>query len=402
MGLLDQLFYGGMQEQQGDPQGALLSELLKLKQPQQAPAQPPLPTGHVMPQAQAQAPPEPNFLDRMTAMARGYGEGGLIGGISDAINLGDSRGERAQAQQRNQAVDYLIANGIDPQTAQMAPSNPELMKSLFGSVVSKRYGDKGEEFKEVDGVGYGIRRGPDGNLMQRRLDGGEAGAPASLIPGTIEGTPRSTYKDANQVAGVASKLRGDFEGAPVYKNHAATSEAFRKLERAFSEASPAGDIAATYSFMKMMDPNSVVRESEFMMLGKTGSLPEQIQQLFNRAASGEGLTPAMRADIQKKAREVYANSQTFFKKHKGNYTEMAQRFRIDPRNVVYDFEDAEPAAPAAPPAPQQGQRLDMGAVQGRSGPLVAPPVRISSDTEFDKLPPGTPFMGPDGVARRKP
>jgi hypothetical protein len=351
MGLLDQLFYGGLQEQQGDPQGALLSELLKLQQPQQ----PALPTGHMMPQTQQaspqarpMAPPAPNFLDRISAMARGYGEGGLVGGIADAVNLGDSRGERAQTQQRNQAVDYLIANGIDPQTAQMAPNNPELMKSLFGSVVSKRYGDKGEEFKEVDGVGYGIRRGPDGNLMQRRLDGGEAGAPAPLIPGTIEGTPRSTYKDANQVAGVASKLRGDFEAAPVYKNHAATSEAFRKLERAFAEASPAGDIAATYSFMKMMDPNSVVRESEFMMLGKTGSLPEQIQQLFNRAASGEGLTPAMRADIQKKAREVYANSQTFFKKHQGNYTEMAQRFRIDPRNVVYDLEDAEPTA--APPA----------------------------------------------------
>jgi hypothetical protein len=153
MGLLDPLFaqvLSGFGVQQEDPQGAMLSEFLRLpQQPAPQPQQPALPTGHMMPQTtapqpRAMAPPAPNFLDRLSGL------GGIVGGIADAVNMGDSRGERAQAQQRNQTLDYFTANKIDPQTAQMALSNPDLMKSLLGSVVSKRYGDKGEEFKDIN------------------------------------------------------------------------------------------------------------------------------------------------------------------------------------------------------------------------------------------------------------
>jgi hypothetical protein len=170
MGLLDQLFYGGMQEQQGDPQGALLSELLKLQQPQ-APAQPALPTGHVMPQAQAQAPPAPNFLDRMSAMARGYGEGGLIGGIADAVNLGDSRGERAQAQQRNHAMDFLVREGhFDDDTANALMSGPEdLRKAVLAGVFKTKknggvaeFGKAGTVFQDAKGNFYTVQFASDG------------------------------------------------------------------------------------------------------------------------------------------------------------------------------------------------------------------------------------------------
>jgi hypothetical protein len=396
MGLLDQFFYGGMQEQQGDPQGALLSELLKLQQPQaQAP---PLPTGHVMPQAQAQAPPAPNFLDRLSAMSRGYGEGGLVGGIADAVNLGDSRGERAQAQQRNHTLEYLTANKIDPQTAQMAISNPDLMKSLLGSVVSKRYGDKGEEFKEINKRGYGVGRGPDGKLALRLLDG-QATAGATSLPGTLEGAP---YDDPEKVVNLIKGVRSDFEAAPAYKNFATITPAYRNIGAAFKSGSAAGDMAALYAFVKLLDPTSVVRESEFATAAASGSWGDQVKNAVEKVVSGQRLTPEQRADFLKQANGLYENSRNLYKKHQGNYTGIARRLYLDPANVVTDLEDEEPAAPTAPPAPQQGQRLDMGAVQGRSGPLVAPPVRISSDAEYDKLPPGTPFMGPDGIARRKP
>jgi hypothetical protein len=396
MGLLDSLFYGGMQEQQGDPQGALLSELLKLQQPQQQPA---LPTGHVMPQAQAQPPPAPNFLDRLSAMSRGYGEGGLVGGIADAVNLGDSRGERAQAQQRNHTLEYLTANKIDPQTAQMAISNPDLMKSLLGSVVSKRYGDKGEEFKEINKRGYALSRGPDGKVALRLLDGQGGPAGTNMLPGTIEGAP---YEDPEKVVNLVKGLRGDFEQAPAYKAHAIVSPAYRNIDAAFKSDSAAGDMAALYAFVKLLDPTSVVRESEFATAAASGSWGDQVKVAVERAATGKRLTPEMRADFARQAKNIYGNSQTAFKKHQDNYRGMSKRLFIDDANVVYDIENAEQPETAQPPAPQQGQRLDMGAVQGRSGPLVAPPVRISSDAEYDKLPSGTPFMGPDGIARRKP
>jgi hypothetical protein len=172
MGLLDQFFYGGMQEQQGDPQGALLSELLKLQQPQaQAP---PLPTGHVMPQAQAQAPPAPNFLDRLSAMSRGYGEGGLVGGISDAINLGDSRGERAQAQQRNATFEYLVPK-VGEQAARAAMGNPELLKQVLKTVPGARSSEYSKNplyGVDKDGNTVLLQAGDQGDVVQSRMPEG--------------------------------------------------------------------------------------------------------------------------------------------------------------------------------------------------------------------------------------
>jgi hypothetical protein len=409
MGLLDPLFaqvLSGFGVQQEDPQGAMLSEFLRLpQQPAQAPAQPALPTGHMMPQTQQaapqprpMAPPEPNLLDRIGAMARGYGTGGIIGGVTDAINLGNSQAERAQAQQRNQTLDYLTANKIDPQTAQLAITNPELMKSLLGSVVSKRYGDKGEEFREMKGRGYGLGRGPDGKLALRLLDG-QAPAGATMLPGTIEGAP---YEDPEKVVNLIKGLRGDFEGGQAFKTHAVTTDAYRKMENALATESAAGDVSGIYAFMKMIDPGAVVREQDFATASNAAGVPDQIRNLYNRIKSGERLAPEQRADFIRQGRELYAGTKKLFEKHKNNYKGIARRLYLDDANIVTDIEDEPAAAPAAPPAPEQVQRLDMGAVKGRSGPLVAPPVRISSDAEFDKLPSGTPFMGPDGIARRKP
>jgi hypothetical protein len=349
MGLLDPLFaqvLSGVGVQQEDPQGAMLSEFLRLpQQAAQAPAQPALPTGHVMPQAQAQAPPAPNFLDRLSTMARGYGEGGLVGGIADAVNLGDSRGERAQTQQRNHTLEYLTANQIDPQTAQMAISNPELMKSLLGSVVSKRYGDKGEEFKEINKRGYALSRGPDGKVALRLLDGQGGPAGTNMLPGTIEGAP---YEDPEKVVNLVKGLRGDFEQAPAYKSFATVSPAYSNIKAALSDESGAGDMSGLYSYIKLLDPGSAVREGEVATAQNTSNVPDAILTLYNRALSGQFLSPTQRADFRRNAENIYQNSRTLFKKHQDNYRGMSKRLFIDDANVVYDIEDAAPAA--APPA----------------------------------------------------
>jgi hypothetical protein len=349
MGLLDPLFaqvLSGFGVQQEDPQGAMLSEFLRLpQQAAQAPAQPALPTGHVMPQAQAQAPPAPNFLDRLSTMARGYGEGGLVGGIADAVNLGDSRGERAQTQQRNHTLEYLTANQIDPQTAQMAISNPELMKSLLGSVVSKRYGDKGEEFKEINKRGYALSRGPDGKVALRLLDGQGGPAGTNMLPGTIEGAP---YEDPEKVVNLVKGLRGDFEQAPAYKSFATVSPAYSNIKAALSDESGAGDMSGLYSYIKLLDPGSAVREGEVATAQNTSNVPDAILTLYNRALSGQFLSPTQRADFRRNAENIYQNSRTLFKKHQDNYRGMSKRLFIDDANVVYDIEDAAPAA--APPA----------------------------------------------------
>ena len=83
----------------------------------------------------------------------------------------------------------------------------------------------------------------------------------------------------------ASKISKEFEGeAGEFKKVVAS---YNRILSAAEDDSAAGDVAVVFNFMKMLDPGSVVRESEFALAASTGSLKEAIQNKFGRVATGE-------------------------------------------------------------------------------------------------------------------
>ncbi len=88
-----------------------------------------------------------------------------------------------------------------------------------------------------------------------------------------------------------SKLTQDMEG--YYNN----------VKRAAAGGSAASDINLTFAIMKLYDPNSTVREGETATVASAGSVPERILKMYNSALTGEKLTPEMRADFLKTARD---------------------------------------------------------------------------------------------------
>jgi hypothetical protein len=68
--------------------------------------------------------------------------------------------------------------------------------------------------------------------------------------------------------------------------------------------SPAGDIAMIIKYLKTLDPTSVVSDREFKTLGNAGSLPTQVQNWYNTYATGNKLTPEVRAEILASADSV--------------------------------------------------------------------------------------------------
>ena len=77
-----------------------------------------------------------------------------------------------------------------------------------------------------------------------------------------------------------------------------------------AKPSPANDMALIYSFAKINDPNSVVRESEFASAAKVGTYGQAVQVAANKVANGEMLTPAQRADFLNAAGNQYQSSET--------------------------------------------------------------------------------------------
>jgi len=83
---------------------------------------------------------------------------------------------------------------------------------------------------------------------------------------------------------------------------------YRKLESAYQQKTGAGDVALVFSFMKVLDPRSVVREGEFATAEQVGGVASQYLNLYNRVVSGERLTDLARNQILDAA-QSFINSQ---------------------------------------------------------------------------------------------
>jgi len=148
----------------------------------------------------------------------------------------------------------------------------------------------------------------------------------------------------------AAGLRDDFRTES--KDFSAARDGYERMLAAGTDPSPAGDVALLYGFMKLLDPNSVVRETEFATAARTGSLPQQIQAAAERVVNGQRLTKEQRADFMNRARGLFSKAQNRQNARKANYQRLAERSGVPAELVVMDDAPVEesPAQPAAAPA----------------------------------------------------
>jgi hypothetical protein len=121
------------------------------------------------------------------------------------------------------------------------------------------------------------------------------------------GTPRPVSEKAApqpkpaEIAG----LRKEFVGqAQPFKE---TRDAFKRLVA--SEPSAQGDLSLIFGYMRMLDPGSVVRETEFATAENAAGVPDVIRNMFNRVQTGERLNPEQREAFIGQAGNLY--QQTF-------------------------------------------------------------------------------------------
>lgn len=157
-------------------------------------------------------------------------------------------------------------------------------------------------------------------------------------------------------------------------------DAYSSLQAALAQASPAGDVAGIFGFMKALDPNSSVREGEQATAQNSGGVPDSIRGLYNKAIGEGGLTPERRADFLRTARGQLETAQRSQDKLRSEFSRLAQLRSFNPEEVLVDF--------SAPPAPAQP------AAAG-----AAP--KVTTKAEYDALPSGSVYTDPNGVQRRK-
>lgn len=241
----------------------------------------------------------------------------------------------------------------------------------------------------------------------RAQAGEQYGFSGGYIYNKRTGDVRSAQPDGAPDLDREAKIRNEWTGQQGVKEFQIIRDQYGILKGAASNPSAAGDIATVFSFMKILDPNSVVREQEFATAQNAAGVPERVRNVFNRLLSGERLSPEQRADFLAQAENQYKVREGQYTALKDQYTGIARNARARPDQTVIDYGVAQPKpppgstnVPGVTTTPQGGQQppQQQGQGQGQS----QPPVPVQSAQDAMKLPPGTVFVTPDGRVKVRP
>lgn len=387
------------------------------------------------PAASAEAP---GFLDNLqnkinanSNLLLGFA-GGLAGGRSwgDGLSKGISgamQGGQLDTKYGNQTLTHqaLIKKGLDPDMARAVAANPALLASVAGTLFKPQVraltaGEKTQaglpeglpwfvgadnkpfvpeglsQLKPTYGVigkdQFGVEQYGWIDPQNRSTAPGQpASTNAQTGPSAIPAPPpgvdpkiwREKYSERSVSdalpadAKAATQLRQEVQSLPSYKNLAQAAPVYRSMLDAAGRDNRAADVNLIYGMAKIMDPGSVVRESEMSVAQAIATLPQRLQAEVKSQVEKTGrLTPELRQDIMQEANSRIRSYNYQFDQDAGMTRGIAERNRMDVRDVIPDFGKfdewkAPPRAPATNAAPPIKTKPGANYIW-QNGRLVAP------------------------------
>ncbi|KKM72396.1 hypothetical protein LCGC14_1420920 [marine sediment metagenome] len=207
---------------------------------------------------------------------RRKGTGSFAADIGEAIEAGRAgavEGLERRAAQQQQAQQQALLRGqkeVMQRYVGLDTSNPNVLQDMFGDMLtSGNYQAAGQIAEVLKSQGAQLKTISlgDSTVMVNPFTGKEVAR-------------FGTGPDAQVKFAQANTLFGKY--AQQTSDHAAVALSFRKLAAAANDPTPAGDLAMIFAFMKIIDPGSVVRESEFATAASTGSAMTRLQAFYTR------------------------------------------------------------------------------------------------------------------------
>lgn len=140
-------------------------------------------------------------------------------------------------------------------------------------------------------------------------------------------------------ANVALKLSDDFNNS--VKNFSEIKRNFRTMESALEKSSTnksdkiATDQAIISTFNKLLDPSSVVRESEYARTPEGMGILERAEGYVDKLKrGGAGLTEENRQEIVDMAKRLYLIANEQYSQQRVNYSGLAKEYGLNPKLVI--------------------------------------------------------------------
>jgi len=235
-------------------------------------------------------------------------------GMQGTVNLAESMQKQQAARQeasRNQQI--WQASGGDPMKAMSMGMDANSAKTFAGLGP-----DMTKDILVRDANGQLV---PNAQLIEAKKSIQKAGAPTIINEG---------QKGLDNTL----KLRGDFRSEPIYKANQEMQSAYAQIGAGLKTGTPVGDMAAATKIMKLLDPGSVVRESELGMAMAANGLGDRLQNYAQNVISGNKLTPKQRIEFQQLADSLYQESVNQYNSKRGEYEGIARANKLDVGHTV--------------------------------------------------------------------
>jgi hypothetical protein len=229
-------------------------------------------------------------------------------------------------QERQRRVDRYVSAGYSPADAEIAVDNPGMADNIWlekhpkpGTLTNA---DKmTARIKELMTGGMKL----DAANKQARLEFGETNAQ--------DPSSRQSMQTMQRVL----TLQGHFNSDRSFTQAQDVAAAYQKIKSAAtSEHTATSDMSLVYGLMKMQDPGSTVREGEYATAENAKGVPDYLRNLYNKAKDGDILSERQRQQFFQTADGLARAHRKVFAGTLKRYSDMASRYEVDPRDVVFD------------------------------------------------------------------
>ena len=144
----------------------------------------------------------------------------------------------------------------------------------------------------------GLMAGGDPNASQPMATPGNQTGPGGTLDyndylkrfNYDEGAAKTAYErdltKPDRVADIEDKLRTQFLGQKAVQDFTEVSKQYSALQQAVNDPHAASDLDFAYAVAKVLDPGSVVRESEAGMVMNSGGIPQALLAQINKNLNG--------------------------------------------------------------------------------------------------------------------
>jgi len=245
--------------------------------------------------------------------------------------------------------------------AEIAKISPDAAKRSIGVMISALPGGK-EVIEGIEKIGTEERKMQlqPGELKKQAADLGLTSAQTNKVLAETKNLGLESKKAILELEAtkkgelppekrfdMEKKLRDDF--VKRTSNFIEGERNYEVIRSSAADNSGAGDVALVTSFMKMLDPGSVVRETEFANARDTAGLLEQLKNQAQKVQTGQFLGTEQRAAFSRLAKQYLDAAKKQQDNVKKDLSVVVKDYKLSKDNVFGTEETEAPEQPTGGP-----------------------------------------------------